>query len=98
MKVLFQLNHPAHYHLVKNAIKNLKMAGHEVHILARGKDVLKDLLIGETYTMLPTGKGSNIFKKIVKMRKVKEEILSFSINYKTILLLERALSAILLGN
>ena len=82
MKVLFQLNHPAHYHLVKNAIKNLKMAGHEVHILARGKDVLKDLLIGETYTMLPTGKGSNIFKKIVKMRKVKEEILSFSINYK----------------
>lgn len=77
MKILFQLNHPAHYHLVKNSISNLKQNGHDVHILARGKDVLKDLLHEERYTMLSTRKGLNIPDKIRKMGEAKKEILKF---------------------
>ena len=82
MKILFQLNHPAHYHLLKNSIMNLKLKGHEVHILARGKDVLKDLLVGECYTMISTRKGINIPDKIRKMGDAKKEILNFVIEYK----------------
>lgn len=77
MKVLFQLNHPAHYHLVKNSIRYLKHNGHEVQILARGKDVLKDLLKGENYSMLSTKKGQSIFDKIRKMEKARTEIIKF---------------------
>ena len=77
MKVLFQLNHPAHYHLVKNSIRYLKHNGHEVQILARGKDVLKDLLQGEKYSMLSTKKGLNIFEKIRKMEDARAEIIKF---------------------
>lgn len=64
MKVLFCLNHPAHYHLCKNTIANLKFDGHEVHILARPKDVLLDLLKNEQYDVLPIKKGKTIIEKI----------------------------------
>ena len=76
-RVLFLLNHPAHYHLLKNSIYILKQNGHDVHILARGKDVLKDLLQGENYAMLKTAKGKNIWQKLVKVKASKIEILKF---------------------
>ncbi len=63
-RVLFCLNHPAHYHLCKNVIANLKDDGNEVFILARQKDVLLDLLKNERYETLPLNKGKNLFEKI----------------------------------
>ena len=77
MKILFQLNHPAHYHLLKNSIKNLKQQGHAVDILARNKDVLKMLLENENYVMLETAKGKNIFEKILKIKRSNKEILEY---------------------
>lgn len=44
MRVLFHLGHPAHFHLYKNVIKNLKSENHEVSILIKKKDILEDLL------------------------------------------------------
>ena len=44
MKYLFHLGHPAHYHLFKNIIFNLKTAGNEIFILIKKKDVLENLL------------------------------------------------------
>lgn len=44
MRTLFDLGHPAHFHLFKNVITALRDAGHEVQILARQKDCLLDLL------------------------------------------------------
>jgi predicted glycosyltransferase len=64
MRVLFCLNHPAHYHLCKNTIAKLKEDGNEVFILARQKDILLDLLKGEQYETLPYKKGKNIIDKI----------------------------------
>lgn len=78
MKILFQINHPAHYHLLKNSVKNLKLSGHSVHILATDKDVIKDLLQNESYDMLATKKGKNIFDKIAKMRSGKNEIINYT--------------------
>lgn len=44
MNILVQLSHPAHFHLYKNAAKNLIEDGHRVFILIKTKDILEDLL------------------------------------------------------
>ena len=62
MKILFFLGHPAHYHLHKHTICELKHKGHDVTIYIKTKDILEDLL-RETdlkYTnILPEGRKSN---------------------------------------
>ena len=61
MRVLFQLGHPAHYHLFKNTIADLQRDGHQTYILIRKKDILEELLqqSGMPYTnILPSGKKS----------------------------------------
>jgi len=44
MKILFYLNHPAHFHLFKNVISNLNNKNIKTLIVIRKKDVLEDLL------------------------------------------------------
>lgn len=44
MKVVVYLGHPAHFHLYKNVIKNLKHDGHEVEVLIKKKENLEQLL------------------------------------------------------
>lgn len=46
MRVLFDLGHPAHFHLFRHAIAELKQDGHDVVLFARRKDCLPDLLDG----------------------------------------------------
>ena len=45
MHLLFYLGHPAHFHLFKNVIKELKKREHRVSILIKKKDVLESLLV-----------------------------------------------------
>lgn len=62
MKVLFQLGHPAHFHLFRNTIEGLNRDGHQTYILIRKKDILEDLLkaAGLPYVnILPSGKKSS---------------------------------------
>lgn len=62
MNVLFQLGHPAHYHLFKNVIRDLNNDGHQVFILIKKKDILEDLLeaSGLPYVnILPGGRKSS---------------------------------------
>ena len=61
MRVLFQLGHPAHFHLFRNTIAELQQDGHTTYILIRKKDILEDLLkaSGLPYVnILPSGKKS----------------------------------------
>lgn len=61
MKVLFQLGHPAHFHLFKNTIADLQRDGHQTYILIRKKDILEDLLKAsglEYVNILPSGRKS----------------------------------------
>ncbi len=62
MKYLFYLGHPAHFHLFKHVIAELRVLGHEVDILIKKKDVLEDLLrsTGWEYSnILPEGRGDS---------------------------------------
>ncbi len=62
MKVLFQLGHPAHFHLFRNTIADLQRDGHQIFILIRKKDILEDLLkqSGLPYVnILPSGKKTS---------------------------------------
>lgn len=45
MNIVIQLGHPAHFHLYKNVIRNLRNDGHLVFVLIKKKDILEDLLI-----------------------------------------------------
>jgi len=45
MKILFYLHHPAHFHLFRNVIDNLKKAHHKIIVLATNKDILEELLV-----------------------------------------------------
>jgi hypothetical protein len=59
MHYLFYLGHPAHFHLLKNTIINLKGNGHNVTVLIKKKDVLEDLLLNsniEYKNILPYGR------------------------------------------
>lgn len=59
MNFLFHLGHPAHFHLFKNTILNLKAKGHNVDILIKKKDILEELLISsglEYRNILPDGR------------------------------------------
>lgn len=51
MKVLFMISHPAHFHMFRYTIDNLRRDGHEVVVVIRPKDVLESLCqnAGMTY-------------------------------------------------
>lgn len=71
MNYLVYLGHPAHFHLFKHAISELKRGGHDVRILIRKKDVLEELLqaSGWQYSnILPTRRGDGwaaIFRSVL---------------------------------
>ena len=52
---VFDLGHPAQFHLFRNTIAALKQSGNDVHIVAREKDCLPGLLdqTGWAYTLIP---------------------------------------------
>ncbi len=59
MRIIFDLGHPAHFHLYKNAIIELQNTGHETAIVARQKDCLVALLdkAGFKYKLIPRKKN-----------------------------------------
>lgn len=59
MKILFYLGHPAHFHLFKNVIYELKQNNHSINILIKQKDILEDLLKSSKlkyHNILPEGR------------------------------------------
>jgi len=61
-KILFYLHHPAHFHLFRHVIYQLKRDGKEVIILATKKDILEELLLKEGFNyinVLPNGRKDN---------------------------------------
>jgi predicted glycosyltransferase len=60
MRFLFDVNHPAHVHLVRGTLESLRSRGHECRVTARDKDVTTRLLAsyGLDYTVpAPIGRG-----------------------------------------
>lgn len=67
MKLLFELNHPAHGHLFKNLIRQLKANGHEPTVLVKEIPVLKAILddAGIAYTSIGK-KGAGLASKFFR--------------------------------
>ena len=64
-KYLFQLNHPAHFHLFKNVIDSLQSRGHIIQICIKEKDILKDLVSNYHYKQISYNyRNKNIFSII----------------------------------
>lgn len=85
MKVLFHLGHPAHFHLFKNVIRQLKANGHQTHILIKKKDVLEELLkeSGFSYcNILPNGRKTSKTGIAIGQLKQDFKLLQYALRYK----------------
>jgi len=85
MKVLFHLGHPAHFHLFKNVINELKDKGHQTFILIKKKDVLEDLLKENGYNyhnILPSGRKDSFLSIGFALLKQDWGILKFCLKEK----------------
>jgi uncharacterized protein len=85
MRVLFALNHPAHYYLFKYIEKSLRDKGYETKIVIRDKDILERLLISEgaKYTIInrKRNRKKNAFSVISKgmLELVQQDINMFKV-------------------
>lgn len=71
MKILFDIGHPAHVHLFRNAINILESKGHELKITARDKDITLDLLDKYGFDYEVVGKNKKgMLKKALNMLKI----------------------------
>lgn len=59
MIVLIDINHPAHVHYFKNAVKILKQKGHYIIIVSRDRFPAQELLKSMNIKYFTRGKGSN---------------------------------------
>ena len=67
MNVLVDIGHPAHVHLAKETIKELKADGHNVIITTKDIPIAKRLLEAEGLEYIVLGeKGNSVFSKVVK--------------------------------
>lgn len=66
MKILIDVNHPAHIHYFKNLIWILTNNGHEILVISREKEVTIDLLEKYQFRYLNRGKGrKNVIGKLI---------------------------------
>ena len=79
MRILFDMGHPAHFHLFRHALEALREGGHDVEIFARQKDCLPDLLdaAGWAYRIPPRG-SHGLAAKGWEAARVLREVLGMS--------------------
>jgi hypothetical protein len=68
MRILVDINHPAHVHFFKNLIWEMQKKGHKIIITATKKDLTYELLEGYNFPYLKLGSyGQSIFSKILNL-------------------------------
>ena len=85
MKILFDLGHPAHFHLFKNVIRSLNKKSHQTFILIKKKDVLEELLKKsgfEYQNILPNGRKDFMIGIAIAQFKKVFSMLKFCLNNK----------------
>lgn len=63
MKIIFTLNHPAHYYLFKFIILGLEKKGHIIEVLIKDKDILEKLLLAENRNYVKISKKKRVENK-----------------------------------
>lgn len=90
MKIAIYLGHPAHFHLFKNVITELKNRKHSVFILSKKKDILDDLLQKagfEYHNILKDGRKDSKIGIVKGLLKRELNLFSFCIKNKADILL-----------
>ena len=90
MKILIFLAHPAHFHLFKNVIYNLKYNGHTIKVLIKSKDLLEELVDEanmEYSNILVEGRSNSLLGMGWAMIKKDWRIFLHCINFKPSLLI-----------
>ena len=68
MRIVVDINHPAHVHFFKNFIREMEERGHQVVITASQKDLAYTLLQKYGFTYIPLGcYGDSLLKKLVNL-------------------------------
>ena len=68
MRIVVDINHPAHVHFFKNFIWEMEEQGHQVVVTASQKDLAYTLLQKYGFTYIPLGcYGNSLFKKLVNL-------------------------------
>ena len=85
---LFYLGHPAHYHNISVVIQQLSEQGCRIVLVARGKDVLFQLLEGLPYEIsyLPPKKGTGKLSLITTVIKREFILFRLALKYKPLVL------------
>jgi len=83
MKYLFQLNHPAHFHLFKNIIEELQKMDREIKIVTRNKDILTDLLSGvDAVNIAPSYRKKSKLSIVFDLLRRDSEVYNIAKNWK----------------
>ena len=83
MKIMIDINHPAHVHYFRNFIKIMMGRGHSFLVVARDKEMAHYLLDYYNINYFPRGKGKDsLFGKILYMPYADQCILHHSIKFK----------------
>ena len=82
-KFLFQLNHPAHFHLFKHTIQILEGKGHKILISIKDKDILKELVKDYHFVQLSEGyRKKNVFSILNSLYKRDKKLLKITKTFK----------------
>ena len=83
MRILIDINHPAHVHYFKNLIINLKENDHDVTIVARDREFVKELLESLNFPFINRGKGKkSILGKLIYMIKADFQYLRIALKIR----------------
>jgi len=89
MRIIFAINHPAQYHLLKNPYHRLIQKGHNVVFVIKGKDILEELMISEgveysklTNKRVGTGRISVLLKGLLELFVQDFQLLRFARRFK----------------
>jgi predicted glycosyltransferase len=68
MKIVVDINHPAHIHFFKNMINQLSVKGHEILLTASDKDISIRLLERFGFPFIKLGSyGTSLFSKAINL-------------------------------
>lgn len=79
-KTLFQISHPAHFHLLRHTVEALKESGRDVVVVIRPKDVLEQLCINAGWTFYKVkersrtagrlGQGFSVLRRTIEVSRI----------------------------
>jgi hypothetical protein len=93
-RIAIFLGHPAHFHLFRNVIKNLKLSGHNVFFVIKKKDILESLLkeAGYDYVLIREGRKDSTLSMVLSVLKMEFRMWKFIIQNDIQLLIGTTLS------